>query len=117
MRDDVALAFRSDIAVSIFANADFSDTEFAALSPVPDARESETQLAALTKEVQRRGLRNVGVIGRVDGAPEILLSILPEDGTRLNALRAAFLRYCTVLTCGDEIFWLERLHALPDTRK
>jgi hypothetical protein len=117
MRDDVALAFRSDIAVSIFACADFSDTEFAALSPVPEGAELESQLAVLATEIRRRGLRNVGVMGRVDGAPETLLSTLPEDGTRLNALRAAFLRYCNVLTSGDEIFWLERLHALPDTRK
>jgi hypothetical protein len=117
MRDDVALAFRSDIAVSIFANVDFSDTEFAALSPVSEGPELEYQLAALATEIQRRGLRNVGVMGRVDGTPEILLNTLPDDGTRLNALRAAFLCYCTVLTSGDEIFWLERLHALPDTRK
>jgi len=116
MRNDVALAFRSDIAVSIFANADFSDTAFAALSPVPNGPESESGLAALTTEVQRRGLRHVGVIGRIDGTPEILLSILPEDGTRLNALRAAFQHYCTVLTIGDEVPWLERLHALPDMR-
>jgi hypothetical protein len=113
MRADVSLALRADIAASVFCNADYSDIEFLALTPAP---KTDEDLEALAPQIQARALRVVGVMGRVNGVPQIAWRDLPQYPSCFSALRAAFLRYCNRLESGDEVEWLEALYALSDTR-
>jgi hypothetical protein len=101
------------------------DMEFVPVRPQPatDAMREE-----LRSRWPGRGLRGVGYIGLVDGAPKLALNE-PLDGVQVEALAAAFAGYIATLVKSAmtsdgfaveieraEVSELQRMYSMPDYR-
>jgi hypothetical protein len=119
------LVINSSICVGVLLGDMPGDMEFVPIRPQPatDAMREE-----LRSRWPGRGLRGVGYIGLVDGAPKLALNE-PLDGVQVEALAAAFAVYiATLVKCAmasdgfavqierAEVSELERLFAMPDPR-
>ena len=120
------LAINSSICVAVLLGSTPCDTELFPIRPQPatDAMREE-----LRSRWPGRGLRGVGYIGLVDGAPQLALSE-PLDGGQLEALADAFAAHIgtivkSALTADSfaaeieraEISELERIYAYNDGPK
>ena len=115
------LATDAQIAVYVMASPETQDIEILPLKP---CMASDTERESLTARWPGRGLQGIGVIGRLtDGTVHIALRVpFPFDHLQLAALLLAFTNHCEARNasepqCDDSVTWLERLHALPDSRE
>ncbi|WP_158785746.1 hypothetical protein [Granulicella sp. L46] len=120
------LVINSSICVGVLLGDMPGDMEFVPIRPQPatDAMREE-----LRSRWPGRGLRGVGYIGLVDGAPQLALSE-PLDGGQLEALADAFAAHIGIIvksamTTGSfaaeieraEVSELERIYAYSDGPK
>jgi len=111
----LAMRAHDSLCVCILANDDVTDIEL--VNPTLLLPEDTS------REFDARGLKFLGLMAVVDGLPRTALEI-PLDLMRISALSAAFVKYCEDRLNGafepqgkgDEVAWLVRLFALPDTR-
>ena len=115
------LATDAQIAVYVMASPDTQDIEILPLKP---RTASDAERESLTVRWPGRGLQGIGVLGRLtDGSVHMALRIpFPFDHLQLAALLLAFANHCEARNpsepqCDDSVTWLERLHALPDSRE
>ena len=101
-----------DAQISAFIMGNFSTREFllvdTALWPPPDC-------------IHGRGFEYVGLTGIVNGAPRTALAVELDDAA-LSAITTAWVQYLAARIMpfmrppDDSVLFLERLHALQDTR-
>jgi hypothetical protein len=102
----------SDAQISAAILGNFNTREFVlvdlAPGPIPDC-------------LYGRGLSYIGVTGIVNGAPRTALAVELDDAA-LSAITTAWVQYLAarimpyLRTPDDSVLFLERLHALQDTR-
>lgn len=93
-RDELAL--KSSVLVQVILGTARTDAEFVPLKPKPATAEMHEELR---QRWAGRGLRAVGFIGIVDGAPQ-LVSNEPLDEMQVEALSTAFGVYVGTLLRG-----------------
>ena len=109
----------SSVAVMVLLNHDNTDAAFVALKPHQADFISPDEFTA-------RRLRPVGVFG-LQGLQPVCAFKEPLEAPVVNGLATAFLEYVRVMLgdsemqpaeprIDDSVTWLERLHALPDSR-
>ena len=119
------LALDSSIMVQVLLGHAPGDMEFVPLKPRPASDDRWTELRA---QWPGRGLRLVGTIGLVDGAPKLALRE-PLDAVQVDALAVAFAVYVGALVkeamTSDgfaaeieraEVSELQRMFAMTDPR-
>lgn len=111
------LALEAERAVYVMASRNAQEIEFLNLKPMA----SPAERLSLAARWPGRGLRGVGVLGRLaDGRTATALTVA-FDHIQLAGLLLAFTRYCEALNasgpqCDDSVEWLRDLWSLPDTR-
>ena len=112
------VATEAELAAYIMASPDANEIEFLNLKPMASDSDREN----LAARWHGRGLKGVGVIGRLpNGRIRVALKV-PFDHLQLAAFLLAFTRRCEALNAGeplcvnDSVEWLERLHRLEDPR-
>lgn len=120
------LAINSSIFVQVMLGNASGDMEFSLVRPRPaNADVMEEELRA---KWPGRGLRAVGFVGLVDGAPQLVLKA-PISAAEVEVLAIAFGGYVATLIKQSmsaenigaeleraEVSELERLYAMPDSR-
>jgi hypothetical protein len=123
-RDD--LVINSSICVGVLlGDMPGGDMEFVPIRPQPA---TDAMREDLRSRWPGRGLRGVGYIGLVGGAPKLVLQE-PLDAVQVEALAVAFAVYIATLVKSAmtsdgfaveieraEVSELERMFAMPDTR-
>jgi hypothetical protein len=100
--------------VVILGNLRSSDFELVDLSEPPMSEDVE-------RDLSRRGMCFVGVIGIVEGAAKVALAE-PLDAITVTALSGAFVQRvedainAKLRQKNDGLVWLESLYQMPDTR-
>ena len=120
------LAINSSILVQIMLGNAAGDTEFSLVRPRP--ANSAVMEEELRARWPGRGLRAVGFVGLVDGAPQLVLKT-PISAVEVEAVTVAFGDYVGALVKHAmsaehigaeleraEVAELDRLFAMPDTR-
>lgn len=113
------LAADAQIAAYIMASPDAQEIEMLMLKP---CMASDAERESLLARWPNRRLQGVGVIGRLaNGGIGVALKV-PFDHLQIASLLRAFTNHCearnaTEPQCDDSVTWLERLHALPDSRE
>jgi hypothetical protein len=107
------LALEAEVSACILGNLttrDFALVDLHAPGPIPEC-------------LHGRGLGVIGVTGIVGGVPRTALAVELDD-VALSAIAQVWLRYLSARITphiqpppGDSIRFLERLHALDDTRQ
>ncbi len=109
------LALDAQLAVHVLSNSDASEIELLDLKP---RTASDSEIQSLKARWPGRGLRSIGVIGRMaDGCVAMALKG-PIDHIQLAALLLAFTQHCEAAEprADESVTWCERLYSLPDTR-
>lgn len=108
------LASDAQFAVAVLGNLHTGDLELVNLGATSSADEQ--------RGWRERRLGFIGVVGLIDGVPEVALAEV-IDAETLSALSRAFARCvrnevnARLQPSGDGVEWLKRLYSLPDERE